>query len=117
MSIQELEEKELIELLTPIAQELESGWNDNNYEKFIHHVAKDMRESIDINNFNKQRTEVITKLGKSTLGQLVKIHRNPNNVVIIWEIEFEKRPEPGLGVYRFIETNGTVKVESSLHHH
>ena len=55
MSIQELEEKELIELVTPIAQELESGWNENDYEKFIHHVAQDMKESIDINNFKKTK--------------------------------------------------------------
>ena len=45
------------------------------------------------------------------------IHINPTNVIIIWEIDFEKRSEPGLGVYRFIETNGNIEVESSLHHH
>lgn len=117
MSLQDSEDKEILEAVKPIAEQLEAGWNENDYQKFIKHVAIDKKESIDINNFNKQRTESINVLGKSTLGQLVKIHKNPNNIVIIWEILFEKRPEPGLGVYRFIESNGTITVESSLHHH
>ena len=117
MSIQDMEEKELLESVTSIVKDLETGWNENDYEKFIQHVAIDMKDSIDINNFKKQRIAAIKMLGKSSLGQPVKIHKNPNNIVIIWEILFEKRAEPGLGVYRFVETDGVIKVESSLHHH
>lgn len=117
MNIQDSSESEILDIVTPIAIALESAWNDNNYEKFIQHVAADKRDSLDINNFNRQRTEAINELGKSTLGRVVATHKNPENIVIIWEILFEKRAEPGIGVYRFSESHGTINVESSLHHH
>ncbi len=117
MSIQESNVDEILEVVTPIAKQLETGWNENNYDKFIQHVASDKKDSIDKDSFTKQRTEAIKELGKSTLGQPIKVHKNPNNVVVIWEILFDKRPEPGIGIYRFVETNGIIKVESSLHQH
>ena len=108
---------ELLEICKPIAQKLESGWNNNDYETFIENVAPDRKSSISIESFNKQRAKAIEELGESSLKSLIAIHRNPENVVVIWEIGFKKRPEPGVGVYCFSEINGVIKVASSLHHH
>ena len=117
MKIQNANEREIINKITPIVKELEKGWNNNDYEIFIQHVANDKKQLIDIENFKQQRSNAIKELGKSSLGKLIKVHKNPGNVVAIWEIKFEKRSETGIGVYRFIETSEGIKVESSLHHH
>ena len=53
MSLQESEDKEILEAVKPIVDQLEAGWNENDYQKFIEHVAIDKKDSIDKNNFNK----------------------------------------------------------------
>ena len=44
------------------------------------------------------------------------LHRNPENVIVIWKVDFEKRKEPGLLMYEFEEHEGKVLISGCTYH-
>ena len=99
-----------------MATNLESGWNENDYNKFSHDLSQDMKEGVTISEFNSQRDDAYSNLGNHLLSELVTIHKNPDNIMAIWKIKFEKRNEPGLGIYRFKEINNKLLIVGAMFH-
>ena len=116
MEILKLSDEGIVNVVTPIALQMEEAWNNNNYDKFLEHVSLESRNKIDHASFISQRDEAIPELGKNTLKEIVTLHKNPDNVIVIWKVKFEKREETGLRIMFFKENNGRVVVDSSTCH-
>ena len=116
MELLKKSDEEILKTLTPLAIEMENGWNDNDYERFSLNITDDFKKQVDIKEFNKQRKEAYTTLGNHTLSELVTLHRNPDNIIIIWKIKYEKRNELGLSIYYFKEQNEKIVIIGSMFH-
>ena len=104
-----LTDNEILNIVKPIAENMENGWNENNYFKFSRDQTSDMKIAIDLTEFEKQRNESYPELGNHKLIDLVALHKNPDNLIVIWKMEFAKRKEPGLCIYYFKERNKKIK--------
>ena len=61
--------------------------------------------------FNSQVKENYDTFGKHTITEFVALHRNPENIIVLWKVSFENRKEPGLLMYRFIEKEEKILIE------
>jgi len=109
-------DEEILNALTPLAIDMENGWNENNYQKFSLNMTDDFRNQVDLEEFNKQRNEAYPKLGNHELSNLVVLHKNPDNIIIIWKMKYEKRNELGLAMYYFKELNDKIVIIGSMFH-
>lgn len=104
-------ESEILDIVTPIAKDMIEAWSNDDYDNFIKYFYQN---SLDLEEFTTQRSW-ISYLGAYTLDKLVTVHRNPDNIVIIWKIKFANRKELGIGVYRFREENDLIKVHGCVY--
>ena len=107
-------ESEILDIVTPIANNMIEAWSNDDYENFIKYFIEQHRNSLDLETFSTQRSWV-SDLGTYTLNKLVTVHINPDNIVIIWKIGFANRSELGIGVYRFKEENNQTMVQSCIY--
>ena len=109
-------DEEILNVLTPLAINMENGWNENNYDKFSLNMTDDFRNQVDLKEFDKQRNATYPKLGSHELSNLVELHKNPDNIIIIWKMKYDKRNELGLVVYYFKEINDKIVIIGSMFH-
>jgi len=107
---------EILNALTPLAENMENGWNENNYDKFSIDITDDFRNQVNMHEFERQRNISYPKLGNHKLAELVTLHRNPDNIIIIWKLKYENRNELGLAVYHFKEINNRIQIIGSMFH-
>ena len=48
MSIFTLSESDFLSVLTPIAQSMQVGWDEDNYEQFSEYFSENMKEYVDV---------------------------------------------------------------------
>ena len=111
-----LPDNELIDTLLPLAESMEEGWNQKNYDMFINNAAAEAKEAFTISHFNKEIERSYDKLGKHTIQNVVMLHKNPDNIIVIWKVKYEKRKEPGLLIYHFEERNNKIVISGSTNH-
>jgi hypothetical protein len=111
MKLNSLDDTELLNLVTPLAAHTENAWNNKNYQDFCIHLSQDAVDIISEDDFNNQLVENFDKYGSHSISEIVAIHRNPENVIVLWKVNFEKRKEPGLLMYRFIESEGNLEIQ------
>ncbi|MDH5395046.1 MAG: hypothetical protein OEW97_02130 [Gammaproteobacteria bacterium] len=104
-------ETEIIDTITPIAKNMIDAWSKDDYDSFINYFHEN---SLSHEDFKTQRSWV-HYLGAYSLDKLVEIHKNPDNLVIIWKIKFANREELGIGIYRFIEENKQIKSKGCIY--
>ncbi|MBL4881585.1 MAG: hypothetical protein JKX82_09705 [Oleispira sp.] len=117
MKFTKLDDKELLDVVKPLAEHTENSWNQKSYEgfcRFLYEGNPDGRLSEE--EFNHQLEESYDTFGIHTIAELVVIHRNPENVIVIWKVDFEKRKELGLLMYRFIEHEGKALIDGCTYH-
>ena len=107
-----LDDKELLQVVKPLAEHTENSWNQKSYEDFCHYLSDPFPEE----EFSRQLKDSYDEFGIHTITDLVVIHRNPENVVVIWQVSFEKREEPGLLMYCFIEREGKALIGDCSYH-
>jgi len=113
----QLTDQEVLKCVQPLAEHTEQSWNDKNYEAFIRYFIDDNpSEHFPEKEFNRQLEESYELYGRHTIGDLVVVHRNPDHVIVIWKVLFEKRQEPGLLIYGFREREGRVLIEGCSYH-
>ena len=117
MELVNLSEKEILEIVKPLAEHTENSWNQKNYNAFCRYLLKkDSEQGFPEDDFNRQIEENYDTYGYHTIGNLVTIHRNPDHIVVIWKVEFENRKEPGLLIYSFKELEGKVLIDGCSYH-
>ena len=117
MKFVELTDKEILDVVKPLAEHTENSWNQKDYEGFCHfHLIDDPEKVFPEEEFNRQIEESYDTYGIHTIAELVAIHRNPDHVIVIWKVGFENRKEPGLLIYGFKEYEGQVFVEGCSYH-
>ena len=79
---------------------------------FCRYLAEEPEHKFTEENFNEQIENSYDTYGNHTITKFVTLHRNPENVIVIWKVQFEKRHEPGLLMYKFIERDNEVLIES-----
>ncbi|NES80490.1 MAG: hypothetical protein F6K10_03025 [Moorea sp. SIO2B7] len=55
MSLFELSEENVLAVVTPIAENMQVGWDEDDYEQFPEHFSDEMKSDVDIDNYAKQR--------------------------------------------------------------
>jgi hypothetical protein len=112
MKFSELDDKELLDVVKPLAEHTEKSWNNKSYEDFFYYLSDQFSEE----EFNRQLENSYDEFGIHTITDLVAIHRNPENVIILWQVDFERRKEPGLLMYCFIESEGKALIGGCTYH-
>ncbi|MFC3152285.1 hypothetical protein ACFOEK_14715 [Litoribrevibacter euphylliae] len=116
MDITKLNDEELLKIVKPIAEHTENAWNEKSYEGFCKYLLKAAPgQLIPEEVFNHQLENEYDRYGLHTIADLVAIHRNPDNVVVMWKVNFEKRPEPGLLMYCFIQYEDEVLIDGCIY--
>jgi len=111
MKFLELNDKEIIEIVKPLAEHTENSWNQKNYVDFCHYFLEETPDrKFPEDEFNRQLEESYDEFGIHTISEFVALHRNPTNVIVIWKVEFENRKEPGLLTYVFEEYESKVLI-------
>jgi len=113
MSIFTLSEKNLLLILTPIAKNMQVGWDEDIYEQFSKHFSESMKEYVDIESYSKQREQIFPDLGKHIKMELLATHTNPNEIIIMWKLYSTNRASPSLITYFFKENNGEVEIAAA----
>jgi len=112
-----LNDNEIIDIVKPLAEHTEESWNQKNYNDFCHYLlGMDSDKKFTEEEFNRQIEENYDVLGKHEIADFVTIHRNPDNVIVLWTVNFENRVEPGLLMYSFAESEGKVLIQSCTYH-
>lgn len=113
MESKELSDKEILDIVRPLAEHTENSWNEKNYSEFCRYLIDD---GFPEEEFNRQIEENYDVYGRHTIADLVAIHRNPDHVIVLWRVDLEKRKEPGLLIYGFRERDGQVLIEGCSYH-
>lgn len=113
MSIFDLPENEFLSILTPIAESMQVGWDEDNYEQFSEYFSENMKGYVDIENYSKQRKEIFPDLGNHKRMELLATHKNPNEIIVMWRLYCSKRETPALTTYFFKEKNGKVEIAAA----
>ena len=108
----ELSDKEIITIVKPLAEHTENSWNQKSYDGFCRYLLDESPEE----EFNKQIEENYDTYGNHTISKFLTLHRNPENVIVIWEVDFENRKEPGLLIYEFKAHKGKVLISGCQYH-
>ncbi len=117
MKYADLSDKEILDIVKPLAEHTENSWNQKNYDGFCHYfLEKSPEQGFPEEEFNRQIEENYDTYGKHTIADLVAIHRNPDHVIVLWKVDLEKRKEPGLLIYGFREHEGQVLIEGCSYH-
>ena len=117
MKAQGLSDQEILGVVQPLAEHTENAWNEKNYQEFIRYLIDEHPDqAFPESEFNPQLEESYDALGKHTLADLIHIHRNPDHVIVLWNVNFEHREEPGLLIYGFKEHKGNVLIEGCSYH-
>ncbi|WP_261841401.1 hypothetical protein [Aliamphritea ceti] len=117
MKTKGLSDKEILDLVQPLAEHTEQSWNNKNYSGFIQYfIDENPSENFPEEEFNRQIEENYDSYGKHTISDLVAIHRNPDHVIVLWKVKLETRKEPGLLIYGFRERVGNVLIEGCSYH-
>ena len=116
MHLSSLPDNEIIDVLLPLAESMEEGWNQKNYDLFINNATEEAKTSFTISHFNKEIERSYDKLGKHTIQDVAMLHKNPDNIIVIWKVKYEKRNEPGLLIYHFEERNNKIVISGSTNH-
>jgi len=111
-----LSDNEILDIVKPLAEHTEESWNQKNYKNFCRYLLEDPEHKFTEENFNNQVKENYDTYGNHTIIELVALHRNPENIIIIWKVGFENRKEPGLLMYKFKEYEGQVLIEGCTYH-
>jgi len=102
---------EILTVVTPIVEEMQRGWDENDYETFTANFSDEFLRFMTRSEFDKQRGEVFSKLGKHTGLSFVHIHRNPTDVSVLWEMTCSGRSMSALICCRFMKIEqGAVMV-------
>jgi hypothetical protein len=113
MSIFNLSEEDFLSVVTPIAESMQVGWDEDSYEKFSEYFSESMKEYVDIENYSKQRKVIFSDLGKHKKMELLATHKNPNEIIVMWRLYCSNREAPALTTYFFQEKNGKVVIEAA----
>ena len=117
MRIRDLSNEEIIDVVKPLAEHTENSWNSKDYHEFCRYLAGGSNDSeFTEEEFNRQLKESYDVFGCHTIGDLIAIHRNPDNVIVLWKVNFEKRKDPGLLMYEFIERDGQILIPACSYH-
>ncbi|ODC04017.1 hypothetical protein BFW38_11195 [Terasakiispira papahanaumokuakeensis] len=117
MEAMNLSDDDILAVVKPLAEHTEQAWNEKNYHEFIRYfIEEDPTENFPEDEFYRQIEENYNLHGQHTIADLVAIHRNPDHVIVLWKVDLEKRPEPGLLIYGFREHEGQVFIEGCAYH-
>lgn len=117
METKGLSDKEILNIVQPLAEHTENAWNEKNYSDFIRYfIDDDPTKNFPEEEFNRQIEENYDTYGRHSLAELVAIHRNPDHVIVIWKVKLAKRTEPGLLIYDFKEHEGNILIQGCSYH-
>ena len=107
-------DKEIIEIISPLINNMESAWDNNDHSSFIENFSTDMREAATEEDFNEQRSHLFPLYGKSTRIEPALIHKNKNSINIIWKKHCEKLENPVLLICTFEEEHNNIVISSAF---
>jgi len=113
MSLFKLSDNELLSVLTPIAESMQVGWDEDNYDQFSEFFSESMKANVDKGNYSKQREVIFVDLGKHKKMELLATHKNPDEIIVMWRLHCTNRKTPALTTYFFKEKNGKVEIAAA----
>lgn len=73
-----------------------------------------MKNDVDHADFHKQRKEIMSELGKHLKMDFVAIHKNPDNLIVMWRLFFTHREMSALVTYIFCENKGQLQIAGAM---
>jgi hypothetical protein len=117
MKLTALSDNEILDTVKSLAEHTEDSWNKKDYQGFCRFfLSATPEQTFPESEFNRQINENYDTFGKHTISDFVAIHRNPDNVIVIWKVNFESRKEPGLLMYEFKEHDGEILIGGCSYH-
>jgi hypothetical protein len=113
MNILAKSEEKILAVVTSIAENMQAGWDADNYEQFSESFTDGMKNVVNRDNYEKQRKRIFKDLGKHTKLEFVATHKNPGNFIVIWKLHCENRDLAALLSYIFVENEDTVLIDSA----
>jgi hypothetical protein len=113
MNILATSEEEVLAVVTPLAENMQVGWDVDSYEQFSKSFTEGMKKVVNKDNYEKQRKRIFKDLGKHTKLEFVATHKNPGNFIAIWKLHCKNRETPALVTYIFVEYNEMVLISGA----
>ena len=114
MNLLDKSDQEIISIALPLVESMESGWDNDDYAVFTKSFSGKMKSIITKENYNEQRNHIFPILGKHKKLEFFTLHRNPDNVTIIWKMFCVKREEPILLMCSFLNEIDSVVITSAI---
>ncbi len=114
MEIMELPDQQIIDVALPLVEAMEHGWDTDNYVQFTQSFSEGLKNLISEENYSQQRNHIFPVLGKHKTLEFLTLHRNLDNVTIIWKMYCEKRQQPILLLCSFETENNAVVISSAI---
>ena len=109
----EISDEQMINNLVSIVENMQTGWDDDNYEKFSKDFSSEMKLYVNSENYSTQRSEIFPQLGKHKKIEPALLHRNPSEISLILRMWCEKRADPVLLIYDFSESSNNFEIISA----
>jgi len=113
MGIFKLSDSEVLSVLEPIAKNMQVGWDEDNYAQFCEHFSDNMRDHVNENNYKRQRADIFPELGPHKEIKFLALHRNPNEIIVLWQMYCSNRETPVLLSYFFRENKAKIEIAAA----
>lgn len=111
--MQSMSDQEILAIVTPMAETMLTGWDENNREKFNSHFSEKVRQFITQEEFDMQRVEMFPVLGKHTNLTFIDIQKKPAEIEVRWEVTCTERSLPWLVTCVFSKSEQGVNMTAA----
>jgi len=106
----DMTEKEMLNIINPIMDDLMKASTDIDYEKHVKDFSKRMKEILTKENLEKQCKEYQKKLDCFSTRELIGTVRKDTDVRIFWKQWHTKSKNEFLAFVHIVEQNGKLEV-------
>jgi len=105
-----LSDNEIMEIVTPIMDNLMDGSTDIDHEKHIRNFSDDMKNIVTKDELEKQCKAYQATLGFFSKREFVGIFRKKNDVRVFWKQWYCKSDDEFLAFVHIVKRNGKLEI-------
>jgi predicted restriction endonuclease len=109
MDFSKLTDKEILEIATPLMDNLIEGSSQNNYEKHSKDFTPRLKSIVTQESFEKQRNQ--HRLGEFGKRELLSIIRKKTSIFVVWKQWFTQSSDEFLAEIIIVEQNEKLLVD------
>lgn len=114
MNFEKMSEKEIIDIATPIMDNLMEASTDINYEKHVQDFNKRMLKIVTRDYLNKICVKYQAEKGFFAKRELVAVFRRPESAAIVWRQYYTKAPGEHVAEMVLVYENDRFLVDHAM---